>query len=94
MPQFLAIVAYRCIVGDKAHDSLDVQVQWFDVENAAVIRELINAVPIQSYKNSDDELVSWELTSILEIEPFTPQRSGDEVIGFIASTQELNDLAS
>lgn len=93
MPQFLAIVAYRCLVAGVSKKKLDVQVRWFDVESEAAVRRLIEDDPIHGYKNSDDENVCWELAEIFEIEPFAPQLSGEEVIGFIASSDELAELA-
>ena len=88
----LAIVAYRCLVGGIRSDTLDFQVRWFDVEDAEQTRRLIQAEPFLAYKNSDDDLVTWELAQIFAIEPFSPQASGEEVIGFIASIDELTDL--
>jgi hypothetical protein len=93
MAHYLAIVAYRCLVSGVPSGTLDVQVQWYDAENEATIRQLIEANPIHSYKNGDDETVSWELAEVFAIEPFAPTTSGDEVIGFIAETSELSDLA-
>lgn len=94
MAQFLAIVAYRCLVAGVSRQSLDVKVQWFDAPDADAVCRLIQADPISSYKNSDDNTVSWELVQIFSVEPFAPTQSGDEVVGFIASIKELADLAS
>ena len=93
MAHYLAIVAYRCLVSGVPSGTLDVQVQWYDAESEPTVRRLIDADPIHSYKNSDDETVSWELVQIFAIEPFAPTTSGEEVIGFIAETSELSDLA-
>jgi hypothetical protein len=93
MPQFLAIVAYRCLVAGVSRHSLDVQVQWFDLPDKDAVRALIEADPISSCKNKDDDTVSWELVQIFSVEPFAPTQSGDEVVGFIASIKELADLA-
>ncbi len=92
MANYLAIVAYRGLVSGVPTGNLDIQVQWFDVQSEDVVRSAIQADPIQSYKNSEDETVSWELVEVFSIEPYSPTRSGEEVIGFIASTSELNDL--
>lgn len=89
----LAIVAYRCLVAGLSSDSLDFQVRWFAHEDAEEIRRHIQGEPLRSYLNSDGEVVSWELVEIFAIEPFAPRESGEEVVGFIASTQELSDLA-
>ncbi|MFO1045898.1 MAG: hypothetical protein U0941_29300 [Planctomycetaceae bacterium] len=93
MAQFLAIVAYRSLISGLPRRELDLQVQWFDVADEVAVRQLIEAVPITTYKNRDDETVSWELVQIFAIEPFSPSQSGEEVVGFIASIDELRDLA-
>ncbi len=66
--------------------------RWFDEEDNEQIRSLIQAEPLQAYRNSDDEIVCWELVQIFAIEPFSPQASGEEVIGFFASLGDLTDL--
>jgi hypothetical protein len=93
MPQYLAIVAYRSLVAGVPTKKLDFQVRWFNEENEAVVRQLIGDDPIHTYENANGETVSWELAEVFEVETFDPQRSGDEVIGFIASTRALRNLA-
>ena len=88
----LAIVAYRCLVAGLSSGSVDFQVRWFADEDADEVRRRIQGEPLHSYMNSDGEVVSWELVEIFAIEPFAPSESGEEVAGFIASTQELSDL--
>lgn len=93
MPQFLAVVAYRCLVAGVSTGSIDLQVQWFDVADDSIVRQQIEAAPVHAYKNSDHETVSWELVEVFSVEPFAPTRSGEEVAGFIAKTSEIVDLA-
>lgn len=93
MAQYLAIVAYRCLVGGSTRDSLDFQVRWYEAHDEASVRNSIADEPIHSYKNSDGETVSWELSQVITVEPFAPKESGEEVIGFIASADELSELA-
>jgi len=93
MPQFLAIVAYRSLVAGVPSKKVDLQVRWFDEDSEAVVRQLISDDPIHAYKNEDGETVTWELVKVFAVEEFEPQRSGDEAIGFIASTRELRNLA-
>ncbi|WP_339747835.1 hypothetical protein [uncultured Rubinisphaera sp.] len=92
MSQFIAIVAYRCLINGISNKSLDIQVQWFNVTNIDEVRQQIWQAPICCYKNDDDETVSWELAEVFAIEPFVPEISGEEIVGFIASTEELSDL--
>lgn len=89
----LAIVAYRCLIDGMPSATLDFQVRWFADRDADRIRRQIEAEPFLSYSNSDGETVCWELVQIFAIEPFEPDASGEEVVGFIASTDELSDLA-
>lgn len=93
MPQYLAAVVYRCLVAGVRTGKPDIQVQWHNAENKQSVQETIAAQKYQSYKNSDGETVTWELVEIFAIEPFAPKHSGEEVIGFIASTQELGELS-
>lgn len=93
MRQYLAIVAYRCFVAGSMKGSLDLQVRWFEAADEASVRASIADDPIHAYKNSDDETVSWELSQVIAVEPFAPNASGDEVIGFITSARELSRLA-
>ena len=88
----LAIVAYRGLVAGQTSGSIDVSVRWFDETDEERIRKLIESESSHSYRNSDGELVSWELVSILAIEEFASTQSGEEVIGFIASADELTAL--
>ena len=93
MAHYLAIVAYRCLVAGAPTGSLDFQVRWFQAEDKATLRGLIESEPAQHYNNGDGEGVSWELAHILAVEEFSPNQSSEEVIGFIASIQELQSLA-
>lgn len=88
----LAIVAYRCRVGGIAHPSLDIQAVWFEESDPDEVRRLINANLRQGYENPDGNTVTWELAEVFAIEPFETESSGEEVAGFIAEIDELNDL--
>jgi hypothetical protein len=96
MPGTLAIVAYRSVVGGAAQSSLDVQVRWFDDEDADRVQAKLRAEPAHTYRNPTGEEVIWELAEILAVEPFdpsTPADSGEEIAGFIASVDEISELA-
>lgn len=90
---YIAIVAYRCRIDGVPKGSLDIQAIWFEEIDPEEVRRLIHLDPIQSYENSDGDTVSWELAEVFSIEPFRPSASGEEIAGFIASIDELNDLA-
>lgn len=94
MPAHLAIVAYRSLIDGISEGGLDFQVRWFDENDETVIREQIEAEPLSCYENPYGQTVTWELVQIFTIERFEPQQSGDEVIGFIANIDELQDLTS
>jgi hypothetical protein len=89
----LAIVAFRALVGGLPSGTVDIQVRWFAEKDAERVRRFIESEPASSYLNSDDEVVYWELSSVLAIEPFDPRESGEEIVGFIASAEELSGLA-
>lgn len=92
MPQYLAIATYRSLVSGVSSGRLDIQVRWFELSDEEAVRSAIESEPISRYKNSDDEAVTWELVEILQVEPFEPENSGDEVVGFIASVDELEGM--
>jgi hypothetical protein len=93
MAGHLAIVAYRCLVGGVPTATLDVQVRWFADDDPQHVRRLIEADRLSSYSNSEGDVVCWELAQIFGIEPFSPKQSGEEIVGFIASTEEWSELA-
>ncbi len=93
MPGALAIVAYRGLIAGQSCGSVDISVRWFSETDQQRIRQLVEASPSHSYRNSDGELVSWELVEILAIEAFESVEPGEEVVGFIASADELAELA-
>lgn len=92
----LAIVAYRSLVAGLASSTVDLQVRWFAVEDEDEVRRIIEAEPASGYLNPNGETVLREFSGILAIEKFDPGKAldhGEEMIGFIASTEELTDLA-
>lgn len=91
---YLAIVAYRCLVSGRLTDSLDIQVRWFEMQDSEAVRRFIDSETAQRYNNSEGEEVTWELSQILAVEEFRQIKSGDEVIGFITSSSELQHLAN
>lgn len=94
MVQYLAIVVYRCLIAGVRDGSLDVQVQWHEADDEAAVRSAIAAEPLHSYENSDGEIVTWEFSDVMAVEPFSrPEATGQELIGFIASIRELRKLA-
>jgi len=93
MGGLLAIAAYRSLVGGSPSGGVDIQVRWIDSTNADEVRARLIAEPFMRYSNPAEEQVCWELVEVLAIEPFEPKESGEEVIGFIASAEELRRLA-
>ena len=88
----LAIVAYRGLIAGESCGSVAISVCWFDMTDELRIRQLIESESSHCYKNSDGETVSWELVEILAIEEFSSTDPGEEVVGFIASADELANL--
>jgi hypothetical protein len=93
MPAHLAIVAYRALVEGRPTGKVDIQVRWFDDDDPAAIRRRIESESFMSYLNPDDEVVCWELSDVISIEPFEPRESGEEVVGFITSAEDFSELA-
>lgn len=92
VPGHLAIIGYRSLVGGIPSRSLDIQVRWFAEADAERVRHLIQAEPFHRYRNPGGEKVCWELVEVFAVEPFAPSQSGEEVVGFIASVDELKAL--
>lgn len=88
----LAIVAYRCEVGGKLMDDLDIQVRYFD-DCRTDIEGFLRSEPTHSYKNSEGELVSWPFVRVLAIEEFPTPTNGEEVVGFITGCNEFPKMA-
>jgi hypothetical protein len=89
MQSAVAIVAYRCEVGGKPTDSLDIQVRYFAEYSHTDIEQRIRAESPHTYANDDGEVVSWPLVKILSIEPLENLSDGREVAGFIAGHDEF-----
>ncbi|HEU5118793.1 MAG TPA: hypothetical protein VFT74_19530 [Isosphaeraceae bacterium] len=85
----LVIVAYRALVGGLATRTVDIQVRWFAGDDPEQARQQLESEPALSYRNPDGQVVYWEFSGVLVVEPFDPQESGEEVVGFIASAEEL-----
>lgn len=89
MNRWLAIVAYRCEVAGVPRDSLDIQVRYFAAESAEEVVSRIFDEPDAEYMNGDGELVTWPFVCVVAVEPFSEPADGDEVVGFIARTNEI-----
>lgn len=85
----LAIVSYRALIDGVESSKLDFRVLWFESSDPDEIRELIMCKPLERYLNGDGQEVCWELIEVLAVEAFDPADSGDEVIGFVTSTDAL-----
>ena len=89
MERWLAIVAFRCEVAGVSTDSIDIQVRYFEADSLEEIEARLHAEPVQSYTNSDGELVVWPLVGMLSAESFSDQPDGAEVVGFITRCHEF-----
>lgn len=89
MSRWLAIVAYRCEVAGVPSDSLDLQVRYFEAESAEEVASRICDEPDAEYMNGDGELVTWPFVCVVAVEPFSEPADGEEVVGFIARTNEI-----
>ena len=73
-------------------EELDIQVRWYlassrqDVEDALLDEAAVDSHDLESRP------VEWRLAEIMDVEEFDPTEQGCEVIGFIASARELEEL--
>ena len=89
--KWLAIAAYRCEVGGVPTDSLDIQVRIFDQPTEKHVENALRSEEATNYSNEKNEIVVWPLAEILAIEEYKEPSDGEELIGFIAGTSEIND---
>jgi hypothetical protein len=85
----LAIAAYRCEIGGKRSDSIDIQVRYFASGTEQEVEDFLRTEDPHSYKNDDDELVSWPFVALLAVEPLQTPQTGREVVGFITSCYQF-----
>jgi hypothetical protein len=89
MNRWLAIVAYRCEVAGVPTDSLDIQVRYFEADSAEEVKSRLYDQPDHVYAKPYGDLVTWLLACVVAVEPFSETSDGEEVVGFIARTDEL-----
>lgn len=92
MSRWLAIAAYQCRINGVASGSVDFRVRYFNVPGPADVEATLKGEPPQAYENHLGETVSWSLVQIFDIQGLIPPRSGDEIIGFIAQSDDLAAL--
>jgi hypothetical protein len=81
----LALVAYRCEVNGVPSDALDLQVRYFD-DPAVDIEPYLRQEPVHSYRNAQNEVITWLMVDVLAMEELTQPSNGGEVLGFITSS--------
>lgn len=92
MSRWLAIAAYRCRIDGVANGSVDFQVRYFDLPVASDVEEALRGEIPHEYENHLGETVSWSLVRIFEIRCMLAMASGDEIVGFTATADELSSL--
>jgi hypothetical protein len=90
----LAIAAYRCEIGGKRSDSIDIQVRYFASGTTQEIEDFLRTECTHSYRNDDDELVSWPYVALLAVEQLQSPQTGREVVGFITGCYQFPAWAS
>ncbi|MCE1205379.1 MAG: hypothetical protein LWW79_12340 [Holophagaceae bacterium] len=93
MQKWLAIAAYRNEFDGAPGGSIDIRVLGFDLETEEKVRSAISNEPVTVYENDQGEQVSWKLVQILAIEEFAFPENGEELIGFIAESEEFKTWA-
>lgn len=92
MSRWLAIAAYRCRIDGTLNGSVDFQVRYFDLPAASDVEEALRNEPPHEYESPLGERVSWSLARIFEIRCMLAMASGDEIVGFTATAEELSSL--
>lgn len=92
MSRWLAIAAYQCRINGVADGSVDFRVRYFNLPGPADVEAALTGEPPQEYENQLGETVSWPLVQIFDIQGLLPTKSGDEMIGFVAQSDELAAL--
>lgn len=92
MSRWLAIAAYRCRVAGVVDGHVDFQVRCFDLPAASDVEDALRSEPPHEYENHLGETVSWSLARIFEIRCMLALASGDEIVGFTATIEELSSL--
>jgi hypothetical protein len=89
---YLAIVIYRCVVGNKRSRELNFQVRHFKCRSEKDVTKYLKSEKPHMYKNPYGQNVKWSLSQIMAIEEYDSRRivfKGEEIIGFIAGVSEL-----
>ena len=93
MNKYLAIVVYGSEVAGKKGDSLDIQTRFFEASSEEEVVERIEGENPCTYSNDRGEEVAWPLRAIMAVEEFGDLESGEELIGFISSANDIAMLA-
>jgi hypothetical protein len=93
MPKWLAIAAYRNEFDGAPGGSIDIRVLGFDLETEDEVRAAISNEPVVVYENDQGEQVSWNLAQVLAVEEFAFHENAEELIGFIAESEEFKTWA-
>ncbi|MEM9478706.1 MAG: hypothetical protein AAGA58_03480 [Verrucomicrobiota bacterium] len=88
----LLIARYDCFVNGQQTGTADYQVRYFECLSDHDAKARLRDEPPHEYLNELGELVHWKFVEILAIEQDPVFRDGDEIIGFITTTQ--NDFPS
>jgi len=92
MSRWLAIAAYQCQINGVPTGSIDFQVRYFNLPAPSDVEAVLRSEPPHQYQNHLNETVAWPLVRIFEIQGLLSASSGDEIVGFIAGTEELSSL--
>ena len=87
---FLAMAVYRCEVAGKPAGSLDIKVRQFSQMSRDEIVSFLASEPVQSYTNSNNEIVSWHFADLVELSELENPSQGQEVCGFIADSSQFS----
>ena len=92
MNSYYAMVIHRAVVAGEPTDLLDVSAYFYLAETEDEVRDLIEQEEPTSYVGGYGDDVTWRLVRVLSIDQCSRMESGAEVIGFIASNDEIVKL--
>lgn len=92
MSRWLAVAAYQCRINGAPNGAIDFQIRYFDLPASPDVEEALRGEPLHEYENHLGETVSWPLARIFEIRCLLAMATGDEIVGFTATVEELSSL--
>ena len=92
MNKYVAVVAYRCLLGGEPNGSLDFQVRYYKADSKQEVHDRISAELSNTDSSLESDRITWELSRVLAVEELHVMGDGEELVGFITNIEELSSL--